>query len=145
MIAAGGVIPVIDQGSRSGDSLAKTFGTQLRYVHSPKRAGAPDALVVVSPEHGAIFREHGWSKSQLKKRLYDLTNLDGADLLPGAGGIEDGMKPAQVEGKRVPKFRGGGLNVLHLGGDAGLFSCIIPGWDASGPHGSSPVTKEVSE
>ncbi len=145
VIAAGGVIPVIDQGSRSGESLAQTFATQLRHVHSPKRAGAPDALVVVSPEHGAIFREHGWSKAQLKDRLYELTTVDGAALLPGAGGIEDGMKAAQVEGKQVPKFRDGGLNVLHLGGQAGLFSCIIPGWDASGPRGSSPVTKEVSE
>ena len=145
VLAGGGVIPVIDQGSRSADSLAQSFATHLRIVHSPKRTGAPDALVVVSPEHGAIFREHGWSKARFKQRLHDLTTIDGDLLLPGALGIEDGMKPAQVAGKKVPKFRDGGISVIHCGGQAGLFSCIVPGWDASGPRGSSPVTREIAE
>lgn len=145
LFAAGGLIPVVDQGSRSAESLARTFASLLRAVHSTKKAGAPDALLVVSPEHGAIFREHGWSKVQLKDRLNELLTIGGDTLLPGVDGIEDGMKPDLVGGRRVAKFREGGLNIVHIGGEAGLFSCIIPGWDASGPRGSQPVTMEISE
>ena len=42
----------------------------------------------------------------------------------------------------IPKFRDGGLLIVHAGGGAGLFSAIIGGW-ASGPAGSAPVTKEI--
>jgi hypothetical protein len=42
----------------------------------------------------------------------------------------------------LPKFRDGGLLVVHAGGGAGLFSEIIGGW-AGGALGSAPVTREV--
>jgi len=44
----------------------------------------------------------------------------------------------------VPKFRDGGLLIAHAGGTAGMFSAIVGGW-SSGPAGSEPVTREVSE
>ena len=49
---------------------------------------------------------------------------------------------ATVAELTLPKFRDGGLLVVHAGGGAGLFSAIIGGW-ASGPMGSEPVTREV--
>jgi hypothetical protein len=42
----------------------------------------------------------------------------------------------------IPKFRDGGLLLVHAGGGAGLFSSIIGGW-ANGATGSTPVTKEI--
>ena len=42
----------------------------------------------------------------------------------------------------LPKFRAGGLLIVHAGGQAGLFSAIIGGW-ASGAIGSEPVTREI--
>ena len=49
-----------------------------------------------------------------------------------------------LAGADVPKFRHGGLLIVHAGGTAGMFSAIIGGW-ASGAVGSEPVTREVSE
>ncbi len=37
----------------------------------------------------------------------------------------------------LPKFRAGGLLIVHAGGGAGLFSAIIGGW-VSGRGGASP-------
>jgi hypothetical protein len=59
----------------------------------------------------------------------------------GAGGILEGL-PETVKDAKLPKFRDGGLLIVHAGGKAGLFSAIIPGW-ASGAMGSEPVTREV--
>ena len=51
--------------------------------------------------------------------------------------------PAELGEATLPKFRPGGLGILHAGGTAGLFSAIISGWVASGPKGSQMVTREI--
>jgi hypothetical protein len=47
-----------------------------------------------------------------------------------------------VREKTIPKFRPGGLLLVHCGGEAGLFSAMIGGW-ASGPTGSQPTLREI--
>ena len=42
----------------------------------------------------------------------------------------------------LPKFRPGGLLIVHAGGGAGLFSAIIGGW-ANGETGSQPTTRLI--
>jgi hypothetical protein len=69
--------------------------------------------------------------------------LPAEEIVRGAGGIAEGMPEALcAPGTRLPKFRDGGLLIVHAGGGAGLFSAIIGGW-VSGAIGSSPVTTEV--
>ena len=46
-------------------------------------------------------------------------------------------------GRASPKLREGGLLIVRAGGGAGMFSAILPGWAATGPIGSIPVTREV--
>ena len=50
--------------------------------------------------------------------------------------------PVGFKDLTLPKFRDGGLQIVHAGGGAVLFSAIIGGW-ASGAIGSEPVTVEV--
>jgi len=88
-----------------------------------------------------VFREAGWSRTRLLERLDALLQLPGDELVRGAGGIAEGLPPS-VAGATLPKFRPGGLLVVHAGGGAGLFSTVFAGW-ASGPTGSQPVTREV--
>jgi hypothetical protein len=64
-------------------------------------------------------------------------------LFRGAGGISEGM-PEAFAGMVLPKFRAGGLLVVHAGGHAGLFSAIIGGW-LGGAAGSEPVTVAIGE
>jgi hypothetical protein len=98
--------------------------------------------LVVCPEHHRTFRQAGWSKARLLEELYRLCEIPGDDLVAGAKGIAEGGPPS-LAGKTVNKFRPGGLMIVHAGGDAGMFSGIIGGWSAGGPHGSLPITKEV--
>jgi hypothetical protein len=141
LFAGGGVQGVVDQRSRTPESLARTLASCLRSTFSPKSAVAFDAFLVISPEHGRVFREGGWPKARLREELDQLLTIDGAELVQGAGSIEEGL-PASFAGSTVPKFRPGGLQIAHAGGQAGLFSAIIPGW-VGGPAGSEPVTREV--
>lgn len=142
LFAGGGVQPIIDQKSRTPESLAKSFALSLLAVGHHKLALATDAFLVISPEHSRVFRAAGWSKARLKDELYTLLERPGSDLIGGAGGVAEGMPP-QFADKPVPKFRPGGLNIVHAGGTAGMWSAIIAGWPASGPKGSQPVTKEI--
>ncbi len=132
---------LVDQLSREPDSLARSFAACLRTVQHPKLPGVFDAMLVVGPEHGRVFRHAGWTRARLLERLGELLDLPGSELVRGAGGIAEGVPPVWADAT-LPKFRPGGLLIVHAGGGAGLFSSIIAGW-ASGPTGSQPVTREV--
>lgn len=137
-----GVQGIVDQKSRDPESLARSFALSLRTVDHAKLAMAGDAVLVVSPEHARVFIEAGWPKQRLREELEKLLLAPGKDLVAGAGGIAEGI-PEKFKDMQVPKFRPGGLLIVRVGGTAGLFSAIIAGWAASGPVGSSPVTREV--
>src|SRR5256886_2004685 len=141
LFAGDGVRGMVDQLSRTPESLARSLAGCLRAVPHPKMALGFDVIVVVSPEHGRVFREGGWSKSRLRDELLALLQLDGDDVIRGAGGIAEGL-PEGLAGATVPKFGDDGLLLVHAGGGAGLFSAIIGGW-INGPGGSQPVTREV--
>ncbi|HEX2849686.1 MAG TPA: thioredoxin, partial [Acidimicrobiales bacterium] len=141
LFAGEGVRGVIDQASRTADSLARSFAACLRTVAHPKLPLGFDAVVVVSPEHARTFRADGWSRERLVAELHALLQLPGEEIVKGAGGIAEGA-PEQVRNAVLPKFRPDGLLVVHAGGTAGMFSAIIGGW-VNGPAGSQPVTREV--
>ena len=141
LFAGAGVSPVVDQISRSPESLARTFALALRAVAHPKLAYAFDAMLVISPEHGRVFADAGWDRAHLLAELEPLLELSPDDLRRGSGGIDEGMPPG-LDASPLPKFRPGGLLLVHAGGTAGMFSAVIGGW-VSGETGSSPVTKEI--
>ncbi len=142
LFAGEGVQGIVDQKSRTPESLLRSFAASLRTVDNAKLAMAGDALLVVSPEHSRVFIDAGWSKARLRTALEELLLLNGDELVVGAGGIAEGL-PLAMAGKPVPKFRPGGLIIVRAGGNAGLFSAVIAGWAASGPVGSTPVSKEI--
>ncbi|HMC42764.1 MAG TPA: thioredoxin family protein [Acidimicrobiales bacterium] len=141
LFAGGGVQAMVDQLSRTPESLARSLALCLRAVAHPKLVLGFDAMLVVSPEHSRVFKEAGWDKARLRTEFDSLLALPGHELVRGAGGIAEGV-PEALASSTLPKFRPGGLLIVHAGGTAGLFSAIIGGW-ASGPAGSQPVTREV--
>lgn len=141
LFAGSGAWPIVDQLSRTPDSLARSFAAALRGVAHPKLALAFDALLVVSPEHGRVLREGGWDRARLLAELDELLTVPGAQLARGRDGMAEGMPPA-FEDRPVPKFRPGGLLLAHAGGTAGLFSTVVPGW-VSGAGGSEPTTVPI--
>jgi hypothetical protein len=102
---------IADQSSRTPGSLARSLAGAM---------GPADALLIVSPDHGRVFRQAGWSKARLRDELYELAG-------------------ASVAGKAR---RGIELLIVYAGGGAGLFSGVMEGW-VGGTAGSVPVTREV--
>ncbi len=132
---------VVDQLSRTPDSLASSLAACLKTVIHPKLPLAFDALLVVSPEHARVFRDAGWSKARLRRELLGRLMLPGAEIVRGAGGVAEGV-PQEMRDKTLPKFRPDGLLIVHAGGSAGLFSAILGGW-INGETGTQPVTVEI--
>jgi hypothetical protein len=141
LFAGEGPRGVVDQMSRTPESLVRSFAACLRTVAHPKAVMAFDAFVVVSPEHARVFAEGGWDKARLRDELTALLTLPGDELIRGAGGIAEGL-PEGFAGASLPKFAPDGLWFVHAGGRAGLFSAIIGGW-VNGDLGSRPVTREI--
>ncbi len=133
---------VVDQLAREPDQLAQTFAACLRTVHHPKLPFAFDAVLVISPEHARVFAQAKGDRERVLKEIHDRLQLPGSEIVRGAGGMAEGVQEA-FKDATLPKFRPGGLLLVHSGGPAGLFSTIIGGW-VSGATGSDPVTKLVS-
>jgi len=133
---------IVDQLSRDPESLARSLAVNLRTLHHPKAVLAFDCVLAIGPEHARVFAAAGWARERLTTRLHELLQIPGSDLVRGAGGIAEGM-PEHFRDATIPKFRPGGLLLVHCGGRAGLFSAMIGGW-ANGPMGSQPVTKEIT-
>tara|TARA_Y100000782_G_scaffold107297_1_gene129133 strand:- start:77 stop:994 length:918 start_codon:yes stop_codon:yes gene_type:complete len=133
---------VVDQKSRSADSLVRMLAEGLLASVSPRTVMGMDGLLVVSPEHMARFSDAGWDRQRFMEELGRHLVVDADGILAGTDGIEEGLPP-NLAGLTLPKFRPGGLLVVHAGGPAGLFSAIIGGW-LNGPMGSEPTSREIA-
>jgi hypothetical protein len=140
LFAGYGVRGVVDQTSRTPESLATSFAACLAGMRHPKSFQGHDGIIVISPEHQRVFREAGWSKARFKSELMALTTVPAEDVLIGVGGMTPGA-PESARGTMLSKFREDGLHVVHAGGTAGLFSAMLEGWS---PNSNSRITtKEV--
>ena len=144
LFSADGPIGCVDQNSREPDSLIKSIAGSLKMVNHVSLANASDAVVVIGPEHGRVFDDAEWTKEQTVEALHAATKVSKVSDLKMIT-TEDSLdhnNPQKCES--VNKFRKDGLTLIRAGGDAGLFSAIIPGWLMKGPAGTEPVTKEIT-
>jgi len=143
LFAGEGTRCVVDQLSRTPDSLARSLAASLQTLHHPKLVLGFDAILVMGPEHARVFADAGWDRQQIVAGICEHLNRAGAELVRGADGIAEGLPESFGDAPALPKFRPGGLMLTHAGGGAGLFSEIIGGW-ANGDIGSKPVTRAVT-
>jgi len=132
---------VVDQLAREPEQLAQSLAVCLRTVHHPKLPFAFDAVLVLGPEHARVFAQANWSREEVLQEIHDRLQMPGSEIVRGAGGMAEGVQEA-FKDATLPKFRPGGLLLVHAGGPAGLFSAIIGGW-VNGATGSDPVSKLV--
>lgn len=142
VFAGDGLQAIVDQQSRTPESLARSMALSLRTVAHHRLFAIADAILVVSPEHRRVFRQGGWTKSDVRDALYAELMTPGSEIVRGANGIAEGM-PAKFKDKILNKFRDDGLHIVSTGGKAGLFSAIIGGWVASGERGSQLVSQKL--
>ena len=141
LFSADGPLGCIDQKSRDPASLLYSLAGSLRGINHIDLANAADAVVVIGPEHGRVFDEAGWNKAQVLAALHERLRICGQDLGMGTDPSAKVLPPAGTG--TVSKFRPEGLTLVRAGGQAGLFSAIIPGWLMKGPLGTDPVCKEI--
>lgn len=132
---------MVDQLARTPEELCKSLAESLIPLQHPKLVIGFDAILIISPDHGRIFRDAGWDRERVLGEITRLTTRPGRDLLRGANGMAEGIPP-HLRDADLPKFRPGGLLITYAGGGAGLFSSMVAGW-ANGSVGSEPVTVAV--
>ncbi len=132
---------VVDQLARTPEELTNSLVACLQTVHHPKLVIGFDAILTISPDHGRVYAEAGWSREKLIAELTERSMTPGADLVRGAREMAEGI-PSHLRDATLPKFRPGGILLTYAGGGAGLFSSIVAGW-ANGAIGSDPVTRVV--
>jgi hypothetical protein len=136
---------IVDQLARTPEELCASLAGGLEWVGHRRLRLAFDALLVLGPEYGRIFREAGWDRARVRHELFERSSAPAGELVRGAGGIAEGIEPQWVTDPTapVPKFAAPERILLaYAGGDAGLFSMVYGGWVA-GEIGSEPVTRSV--
>jgi hypothetical protein len=104
-------------------------------------------MLVVGPEHARTFADHGWSRDDLRRYLYEAIRVPYRTLLPdeehGEGtNLRFGKQPPAPD-TLVSKFPGvEEIHILVAGGTAGRFSMAIPGWLGT-KNGSRPLTRLI--
>jgi hypothetical protein len=146
LFQADGVTSFLDHGSREPEQLARSLALSLCNIAHPRLVQTANAVLVLSPEHYAIFRDAGWDRQRIQSALLEATTRPGHELVKGKDGIGEGIDPSRAD-EMVPKFwEDHGLLIVRAGGDAGLFSGIIGGWLAGRVHDEShPITMEIKE
>ena len=134
---------MVDQLARTPEELVTSLAAMMVSQPHPKLVLGFDAILVISPDHGRLFREAGWDRDRLLVELSSRLERDAAELVRGHGGIAEGLPAGFADAGPLAKYRSGGLLVTYAGGGAGLFSTLISGW-VNGGTGSDPVTVEVT-
>lgn len=136
---------IVDQKSRTPEALTRSLAMALVKIGHPKLVQSARAILVLTPEHYAIYRDAGWDRKRIERALYEATIRPGKELVAGVDGVGEGI-PATRAHEMVPKFHEDGLRVVRAGGSAGLFSAVLPGWLAGRKREELDlVTKEVKE
>ncbi len=146
-----------DQVSRTARSLGASIGLCLDTMAHPKLHQMGEVLLVVSPEHACTFARDGYSKTDLRARIQEVTARPLRELLPddecqegmALGSVpkdlrgQDGRPTAAALDTPFPKFRRDEDILIMVGGStAGKFSAVLGGW-TSGAAGSTAVTREI--
>ena len=132
----------IDEHSRTPESLVQSLALCLRAMGHPKKVQWLDAMVAVGPQHIALFRGAGWTKTRVRDELIERLTIPVDELQPGALGTDQTVADLPAAGA-IRKFEPRQLLLVHAGGAAGPTSAIIGGWLRGDMGGSSPVTVAV--
>ncbi len=138
-----GVQGVMDQRSRTPEELTRSLGACLLAVCHPKICEWAFAVLVIAPEHYAIYRDAGWDRHRITEALHAAVLRPGEEVIRGAGGLAEGVAETRAE-ELVPKFPPDGLELVRAGGRAGLYSAILAGWPGGRAHEEShPITRRI--
>jgi hypothetical protein len=138
-----GIQGFIDQRSRTPEELTRSLALSLLAVGNWKLCEFTNAMLVMVPEHYAIYRDAGWNRDRITQELHAAMVRSGKDVIQGALGVGEGID-AKRKDEMVNKFWPEGLLIVLAGGQAGLFSAICAGWTGGRfRHESKTITREI--
>jgi hypothetical protein len=139
VLAADAPLSVSDHRSRSPEQLARVLAEAAAATWSPFWWPMDDdSLVVICPEHAALFAEHGWSKARVREEMYRAACRPAGELKQGETTPEVWDSP---DDRPVHKWTDPERILLVVaGGEAGRYSAVLGPCDGMGTR---PVTREV--
>jgi len=138
-----GIQGFIDQRSLTPEQLTRSLALSLLAVGNWKLCEFTNAMLVLVPEHYAIYQNAGWTRDRITHELLAAMIRPGTDLIQGALGVGEGIDVTRKD-ELVSKFWPEGLLIVRAGGQAGLFSAICAGWTGGRfRQESKTVTKEI--
>jgi hypothetical protein len=90
---------VVDQLARTPEQLCASLGGALEWVSHRRLRFAFDALLVVGPEHGRIFRQAGWDRARVRQELFERSHAPAGEL---ARGSETSRRGSTLSGSPTP-------------------------------------------
>jgi hypothetical protein len=142
---------ISDHASRTARALAGSLGWSMASLWNAKHFPLySHTMQVVGPEHARTLADHGWSKDDLVRHIFETVRMPYGRLTPDEDNGEGtnlrfakGGEPAPDQ--PIPKFPSPEeLHVVVAGGTAGRFSMAIPGWLGT-KNGSRPVTVAIRD
>ncbi len=150
----------IERGIPAENSAVTVFaGEAPHYVHSPAGGTAERVVraivntmlgtlyrsgywvLVMCPEHVAIFKREGWTKAQIRQAIFDRAVRSVADQKRLVGLGEEMIIPEDEQALFHNVSHPEQLLIITAGGGAGGFSALIPPW--AGGAESLPVTRAI--
>ena len=140
---------ISEHAARAADVLLRAFCPVLANLWSRRVCRAPEALVVIGPEHAATLKRSGFTKNDVIGYLYENTGIplheydgDGGEGTKAAGRYEECL----IRGVRCyRKFNGPeSIRVMVAGGPAGKFSAVLGSWQ-TGRRGSQMVCYPIDD
>ena len=123
-----GIQGFIDQRSRTPEELTSSLAMSLAAVGHHKLCEFTNAMLVLVPEHYAIYRAAGWDRARITKELHAASFGRAATSCRGAQGVGEGIDArartrwSQVLGRRTAhrsRGRRGGTLLRDLAGWTG--------------------------
>ncbi len=109
------------------NTAAGVLTTLCDAIRNPGTAGQPNYCVVLAGEHMRTIAADGWSKSDIRKFVFENSKNTVAHF-KRTGRIPGAVKPEDESAPRPLVVSADDILVVAAGGRAGSFSCYIPGW-----------------
>jgi hypothetical protein len=136
VFAAEPPLSISDTTSRTAHDLVATMGASLAVGWNARMHLRGQSLLVIGPEHAQTIARDGWSKTDIKRFLFEHVRKPLGELLRGPE-WELGMSPEHLpawvdknhEHTLVPKFVSAEeILIVVAGGTAGTHSACLSGW-----------------
>ncbi len=127
VFATEGTHQVYNQLSKDPEELCITMADAMANLGSMNIIGQQDLVVVFAGEHQELFRRSGWTKRQVKQRLFDQASRSIADI-KRAGRMPGPLLEGDETARRHVVRRPDDILVISAGARAGAFSACLPGW-----------------